>query len=721
MAKRIEKGICGICPANCGIGIELENDRIAKIHPWKDHPLGVPCVRGLHAPEIVYSPDRITTPLKRKGPKGSLDFEEISWDRAFDEIAKKIIGLKDKYGPQCIGSFLGRGNFEQSLFRMFSANEEGFPVPNAIFMPLGSPNTFSVASTCYISHGVIAPATTFGAPFGILQPDLEAAEVVFVWGSNPATDSPFTNRTRLQKAKNRGAKIVVIDPIKTSVAGSADLWLPIQPGTDGALIHGILCQCFEQGLIDREFGQTYCRGFSELEEYVTRFQPELVEKITRIPKEKLFEITNILTSTEKVAFLTDTGLEFSNTGVQALRALFTLWALTGHMDVAGGMRFQRPNKVPFRRPDVRFPTEIPPIGMDKYPFFCKTTKNAHFMEFPRSVLHDDPYKMRFLLIGGASVLTNFPNAGLFTKALAVLDYMVTVNLFLTEDARYADMVLPATTYFEMSSICGYPNQSPKPYAIQYRKKIIEPIGDAMNCYLIYAKLAERLGYGQLFPQSEEDMIKYVIGDLPMDFETFQKRSEDGPILTQEGPTPEFEEKKWVTGNLRPDGKPGFPTPSGKWEITSSILENLGHNPLPVYIDVVEGPENKNLTGDYPLTLTTGARIQSTFRSQHLNIPGLLKLQPTAEALIHPADAAPREITTGDKVRVRSPHGEVPYTARVTRDIIQGTVEVNMGGGSPFQAAGWRDSNANYLTDEKNRDSISGFPVYKALLCEVEKV
>jgi anaerobic selenocysteine-containing dehydrogenase len=120
-------------------------------------------------------------------------------------------------------------------------------------------------------------------------------------------------------------------------------------------------------------------------------------------------------------------------------------------------------------------------------------------------------------------------------------------------------------------------------------------------------------------------------------------------------------------------------------------------------------------------LTTGTRIQSTFRSQHLNIPGLLKLQPSAEVLIHPNDALPRHISTGDKVKVKTVRGEVQFTARVTEDILRGVVEVNQGGGSPIQAEGWRESNANVLTDDKNRDPISGFPVFKALLCEVEKV
>jgi len=718
MTKRTEKGICGICPANCGVEIGLENDRIVEVHPWKEHPQGIPCIRGRHAPGIIYSSDRLQTPLKRKGSKGTLEFEAISWDQALDEIAKVILTFKSQYGPECIASLFGRGNFEQSLLQMFSPNEKGFG--NSIFMSLGSPNAFSVGSLCALSYILFAPSATFGAPMGILRPDLEAADIVFVWGTNPATDSPLTDMIRLQAAKKRGAKVIVIDPLRTAAAKLADQWIPIQPGTDGALIHGILNQCFKKGTIDREFGEKYCEGFAELEDYTQQFDPKSVATITRVPQNTLFELADLFSSPKRISLLTFTGLEYSNSGVQSIRALLTLFALTGHLDTEGQMRFQFPPSAPLRKPDVKFPTEVPPIGMDKYPFYCRMTTNGQFMEFPRSVLEEEPYKIRFLLIGGASILTSFPNTALFAKALTALDYLVCVDRFFSADALFADIVLPATTYFENVSFCGFPPLAPRPDAIQYRKKIIEPLGEAMNDYLIYSQLAERLGYGHLYPQSEEEMVKYVMRDMPLGFDDFKRQSNDGAIPLEGKLTAPLEEKKWHSGKLRRDGKPGFPTPSGKWEIASSMLKAYTYDPFPRYEEVREGPQNKEINGNFPLTLTSGTRIQSTFRSQHLNIPGLLKRQPNAEALMHPDDAKPRNIANGDKVKVKTVRGEVRFTARVTTDILQGVVEVNQGGGSPIQAEGWRNANVNFLTDDQNRDPISGFPVLKALLCEVEK-
>ena len=721
MKKEIEKGICGICPAGCGVTVTLVDDRIDTVRPWKEHIQGVPCVRGLHGPEIVHSPDRLTTPLKRTGPKGTLEFEEISWDQALDEIASKILTLKDRYGPECIASFIGRGNFEESIQRMFTPKTKGFSVGSSLFMPLGSPNSFNVGSLCYISYGMLAPISTFGVPMMSLIADLEHADIIFVWGTNPATNSPLNDMIRLREARKRGAAVVVIDPIRPTFAVEADFWVPVQPGTDMALIYGILCQCFEAGAVDTDFGERFCEGFQELETYAKTFQPEFVEKITRVPRETLFELARLLTSTEKIAFLSYTGLEYSNIGVQTIRSLLTLWALTGHIDVTGGQQIRMPHPVPFRKPEVYFPTEVPPIGKDKHPFHVQITNSAQFMEFPRSVLDEDPYKIRFLLIGGASILTSFPNTTLFKKALDALDYMVSIDIFFNADAYYADMVLPAATYYETASLCSYRDVGPFPFSIQYRKKIIEPIGESLSSYLIYARLAERLGYGHHFPQTENDMVKYLIEDLPIDFDEFIQHSEKGPIPLYQENIPPYEGKKWLKGGLRRDKKAGFATPSGKWEIRSSMLESFGYNPTPVYEEMMEGPEHNDMVREFPLTLITGARIPSTFRSQHLNIPGLLNMQPNAEVLIHKEDAEERSISTGDSVRVTTARGAVVFRAHVTKNILRNVVEVNQGGGTPIQAGGWRESNVNLLTDDRNRDPISGFPAFKALLCQVEKI
>jgi anaerobic selenocysteine-containing dehydrogenase len=186
--------------------------------------------------------------------------------------------------------------------------------------------------------------------------------------------------------------------------------------------------------------------------------------------------------------------------------------------------------------------------------------------------------------------------------------------------------------------------------------------------------------------------------------------------------PEYFARKWETGKLRSDGKPGFPTPSGKVEIASTILAKHGYKALPEYNEPKEGPVSQpEMAKKFPLILNTGARLMSTFHSQHLNIPSLLRLQDKPRIIMNLADAEARGIRDGTKVNVVTSRGRVALWASVGGQIPPGEVEVNKGGGHAFQSANWRDANINNLTDNDNVDPISGFPVFKALLCEVEKV
>jgi anaerobic selenocysteine-containing dehydrogenase len=183
--------------------------------------------------------------------------------------------------------------------------------------------------------------------------------------------------------------------------------------------------------------------------------------------------------------------------------------------------------------------------------------------------------------------------------------------------------------------------------------------------------------------------------------------------------PPMRYRKFESSELREDGKPGFATTTGKFEFVSEWFREYGYEPLPVYNEPAEGPlAASELAGKFPLVLNTGARTQAAFRSQHVNISGLLRLQPKPLVWIHPVDAWQRDIKDGAEVIVESPRGRVRFWARVTQDIMLGVVEANMGGGGPLGPKEWREANVNNLTDFDSRDPISGFPVYKALLCDI---
>jgi len=303
-----------------------------------------------------------------------------------------------------------------------------------------------------------------------------------------------------------------------------------------------------------------------------------------------------------------------------------------------------------------------------------------------------------------------PQPELWRRSLESLDCLIVIDRFPTNEALYADVVLPATTMFEITSYKRYPGH------LAFRGAVISPVAEAKNDYMILAEMARALGYGERYPQSEEAMLEFVFAQSPDLLEQLKSRPEG--VSTPRLP---MVYEKYRTGLLRRDRKPGFETPSGKFEVSSQLLKKYGYEPLPVYEEPSEGPlRAPEVARDFPLVLTTGTRTQSAFRSQHLNIPGLLKLQNRPNILIHPDDAEKRGIQGGDKVWVRTRRGKVAFYAKVTDRIVKGVIEANMGGGGPLQPEAWKNANVNELTDMENRDPISGFPVFKALLCEVER-
>jgi len=709
-----KKGLCGVCPAGCWIEAGIDDGKLVDIRPDNNHSLGTICRLGKHAPEIVYSEHRLKYPVKRSGPKGTYDFERITWDEAYDIIYDNLNRIKNEFGPETAAIYTGRGAQELSLCDMYQPKGPDVSSASNILFPFGSPNTTGVGALCYVSLHVIAPQVTFGRTGVSMLSDIENAEMIVVWGTNPATDSPPVDMERLEEAAARGADIVVVDPRRTeAVVRTGAQWIPIRPGTDGALALSMIEVLIEEDLYDEEFAEEWCHGFEDLRTYTQHFSPEVTETITGIPADTIRDLARRIGNTKGACPLLYTGLEFSNSGVQSARAIFTLFALADQLDVPGGIGLNMLGSTfPINRacnqenPDLKIA-----IGRQQFPVYSNARGESHAIGLVDSVLKCKPYQIHALIIQGASLLTSWPQTPVWREMLAKLDFLVCIDRQLTADAAYADIVLPATTMFENESYMVY---GP---IFRLREKIIEPVGEARNDFLIMAGLAERLGYGNLFPQTEKDMLRLALegsGYTPGDI-----REAGGWVRI---PTPMMEYKKWQKGCLRKDGLPGFDTPTGKFEIWSTVLEEYGYEPLPKYIEPREGPLNSPaLIEEYPLVFNSGARTQNDFRSQHHGIARLAGDYPEPTVDINSVDAEKRGIVTGDLVKVTTPRGSVPFRARIGDNIVAGTIECAMGGGTPVGPEAWQEWNVNELTDLYNFDEISGFPVYKALLCDVMKV
>lgn len=703
----IIEGICGICPGNCAVEIHKIDGKIDKVLKSEKNKYGLICLRASKAKEIVYSEDRITTPLIRTGKKGTKDFREATWEEALSYASEGFLKIKEKYGAQSLASHYGRGAFDQPFEDFFSGT--GDNKYGGIFGYLGSPNTGSVGSLCYVSYGVFAPIPTMGIPSSFINADIENADTIFVWGTNPPTASPPLKYHRIKEAKKRGAKVITVDHYKSIMADNSNEVVLVNSGTDGFLILGLINYLIENNKYNKEFVEEYTYGFEELKKYVKDFTLDKVLDVCGIKEEDFYLIAREL-SKEKVTLLTYTGLEYSNCGVQTIRAIYSLWAMTGHLDEKGGLILDKAKKEEYSLKKERSLEENLPVGYKNYPLFCDLTGNMQFNSFPKAVLEEKPYKIAGLFNVGSVISINYPSSQLYEEALKSLEMFVTVDRFMSKDTLYADVVLPATTYFEDESYACYPDM------VRKRERIIEPIGQAKSHIEIIHALAEKLGYGDNYPKNSEELLQAKFGSDPELLKAILENPQG--VSLDKGERTYY---KYKTGGLRNDKKAGFPTQSGKFEFKSSMLESYGFDGLPKFEFSKEGRiNNPDLAEKYPLILNSGARIQSTFRTQHLNIPELVKFQESPYIIMNTEDAKEREISTGDEVIVSTLRGEIKVIANVIEGINKGDTEINVGGGQDFQLGLWKDANTNYLTDIENVDPISGFPVLKNLLCEVRK-
>lgn len=709
------RAICGICPAGCWVEVDYDvSGRISQVRADSQSDFGMICELGRHSAEIVYSPDRILHPMRRVGPKGTHEFERISWDEAYATIVDRLKSVKAEWGPEANAIYTGRGSFELAECDVFQPRGVAISSASSLLFPFGSPNTLGVGALCYVSFAMIAPHVTMGGMLMNMFSDIENAELIVVWGANPVTDSPPVDFARIMKARRRGAEVVVIDPRRTGTAVAAEAqWVPIRPGTDGALALGMCNVLIEEELYDERFVQDHTHGFDDFARYVQHFRPEVVEDIAGVPAETVRTLARRLVTARGVSPIMYSGLEYSDGGAQSIRATFVLWALAGQLDVPGGRCFSmRDNQFPMNREGhVPNPDERKALGRERFPIYGLYRGESHAIALPNAVLKADPYPIKSLIIVGGSVVTAWPQPEIWRKTLDAMDFLVCVDRFPTADMAYADIVLPATTYYEIESYMTY---GP---VFRLRERVIEPLGESRPGFFILAELARHLGYGDLYPQSEDELLRHALKASGFTLEDVRAA---GGIVQM--PPVMMQYKKWEKGLLREDGTPGFDTPTGKFEIASTILEEHGYDSLPVYTEPSEGPRSQpELARRFPLVFMSGSRVSTDFRSQFHGIPGLVRQRPEPSVTINRLDAEARGISDGDTVEVSTQRGSVTFRAHVTDRITPGVVDADMGGGGPLGPKAWQEANVNDLTDLTRYDPISGFPVYKALLCDVTRI
>ena len=669
--------LCRMCDDRCAINVYLEDGKIVDIDGYKEHPWnrGRLCVKARAAVDMVYHPERLLKPLKRT----KRGFEEISLQQALDEIAERLLAIKDKHGARSISIWKGEA--------IGFAQEED--MARRFVHALGSPNYFSNDSMCYNGRYFGYRLVEGSWPV----PDYENSRCMVLWGANPPHAHP--NMTQMiMRARKAGAKLIVVDPRMSAIARQADLHADLKPGTDGALALGLIQQLIETQGYDREFVEHYTVGFTELAEYAKAFSPERVEEQTGVAAAVVRELARTMAAAApRVAVYVGNGPEHHENGINNIRAVACLDAILGALDREGGNRLVEG----FKANHLTLYDEIPlehlgPIGADRFPVLYGFRQECHTMTGINTILSGEPYPIRAMILTAANPALTNPNTLKVREALDSLDLFVVRDLFMTPTAELADYVLPAASFLERVEL----HTHAKYQRITMTRKILK-FPDVQDEYQFWHDLAHRLSIGEYFPwEDETELTRWILEPTDISLEG----AADHPEGIEYTP---IRYRKWE--------KEPFNTPSGKVEFSSQYLKDLGYPALPEYKPpaYLESPDP-----EYPFVLITGARKLIYYHSRFRNIKRFRTAIPGPEVELHPEDAAALGVADGDSIRITSRIGsvEVPAKIKSAVEILPGTLQMTHG---------WKEANVNLLTHDDRFDPISGFPLMKAVEVRVEKV
>jgi thiosulfate reductase/polysulfide reductase chain A len=696
----IQKSVCRACHGGCGTLMHVEEGLLVKVEGDPLSPLnhGRLCPIGTVAVDLVYHPDRLHHPMRRKGPRGKGSWERISWDEALDEIAAKLQAIKDEFGPWSIALGTGTGRHHIRWVSRFGH-------------ALGTPNWAEPGfAQCFHPRVNTCIQTMGDFPVCDYSGDTKPACILF-WGHNPTNSGPDgETRFSVREALAAAPKTIVVDPRKTDLAEKADLWLQLRPGTDDALGLAMLHVIIEEKLYDEAFVRDHTHGFDALAKHVVPFTPEWAEPITWVAADLIRQAARMFATVRPGLMEWGCAIEHTPNCIQTIRALSMLPVLTGNIDVPGGWVFGAKGlgRFPSLIENLTPEATAKRLGADRFHMLCGEGADlpaAHIPSMLQAMREGTPYPIKAFLVFGNNTLTTYANTKLVYESLMKLDFMVCADLFMTPTAELADIVLPAASWPELDQVVGLPTVAAN---VVLGQKGVVRVGECKSDEEIFVELARRMK----LPVGTESVQEVLDAQLKAGLGiTFDELTRQGFVKAQL--------------NYRRYEASGFKTPTGKIELYSTRLEKMGYAPLPYYEEPPESPvASPEIAKDFPLVLTTGGRIPFFFNSEHRQIAKLRRAHKDPIAEIHPDTAAPLGITNGDWMWVETKRGKIRQKAKLTKGIDPKVIHVEHGWWFPDQPGpeyGVWSANANVLTDNKPPyDPAMGTYQLRALLCRVSK-
>ncbi|MFM9883793.1 MAG: molybdopterin-dependent oxidoreductase [Burkholderiales bacterium] len=627
---------CWECSTLCGALASVRKGRVVDVAPNPAHPTsrGAFCVKGMRGlPESTYGRERITTPMRRVGARGSGSFERISWDSALDTMADRLADVRARHGPLAIagavsGAFFSRGAIIALLMRS-----------------LGSPNWLINQDLCGGCRGVSDMITGLAITGG---EDIDQTACALVVGANLTAANPI-QWARLKRAKARGARVVVIDPFRTPAADLADLWIRPRPGTDAAIALAMIDVMMRERLYDASFVRDWCHGFDALRERAALYSPARAAAIAHVKPDDIVAAAHHFARGPAV-FVSGHGIDAMSNGVQTFRAFHSLVAISGNLDRAGGnRRIKRPQGFKtyldlLHDPRFRLPreTESQTLGADRFPLWAGPDgwqTACHNPTVINAILTGKPYPVRAMIVSGVNIAVTYPDSARTLEALRSLDFLAVATHTMTPTAAVADIVLPKTTGLEEEEVTVQ-LQGP---TVVYTAPLVPPQGEARPDIEMARGLVDRMAArgaltADFLPwRNQRAFNEFLIEGSNLSLDALAK---DG-----------FASFDYKLGNF---AEQGFRTPTGKVELYSERLARLALDPLPDYVPLASASSSN---GAYPLSLQTGAREKGYHHSRFREQAWARKMSPDPLLKLHPDTAAEQGVASGDWVWIETAGSE----------------------------------------------------------------
>ncbi|MFC1532840.1 molybdopterin-dependent oxidoreductase, partial [Thermodesulfobacteriota bacterium] len=632
----------------------IKDGKFVRIEGMKEAPTnkGKLCQKAFASMQWVYSPQRLKHPLKRVGEKGEGKFEKITWEEAISTIAAKLKVQKEEYGAESLAIVSPQQRSYKDMFIRFMTVH-------------GSPN--------YGHSGICAIQKAFGFAYTLGSPrtvsDYDNADLIIIWGANPFYDGPRGDMKKIIDAKKRGAGLVVIKPQMQPGDAKADLWVPIRPGTDGALALAMLNVIIKEQLYDRDFVSKWCYGFEKLIPHIRKYTPEWAEPITGLPVNQIKDVARMYGTAKSACICAGNAFDQTVDSNNAVRAVAILIAICGNFDRPGGNIVGAGSTMP-RVKSLHLRNRYTQDFIDRlvgpeiagcFQPFIEGISSAYYKCID-SVLTEKPYPIKTIIAPGTQPTVITRGSKRVVEALKRLEFFVVIDVMQNSAMPWADIVIPVATMYE----CDHPFEARDNW-IMARNRVIEPIEDYKSDYEFWLDLGVEMGYGEDFWHgSIKECMNYQLENFGMTIEELRKHH--GGIIYEPKPMV-YEKYEKIFSKPSPRISKAPYLPQGKAAIYNTLFEQNGFNPLPGWVEPPESPTNTpELLSSYPLIFTDTHSSKVYIQGWLRNVPNLRRVQPDPWIHIHPETAKKRGIEDGDWVIVESPHGWLKLKAIYYPDI-----------------------------------------------------